>query len=158
MFKSQKKYENIIFISYNIQDSDVADKISEMIKSIDMTSIDIYRYNEHNEGGRNSVDKIKKAIKNSNAMVVLLTDKSINSSYINQEIGFAICKGKPVIPFVQSDIPNLKENLEEYLGMLIGIERIHFDIKNPKKGLEELRNSLDKLKRENAFRRRYPIE
>ena len=146
MFKRSKRKENIIFVSYdeNTQDSDVAEKIYEMVESI---GIRVYLFRGHIEGGKDSVDKIKKAIKNSNAMVALLTNESITSSYVNQEIGFGLAtyEEERVIPFVQSD-------LDMSLGMLEGKDRIDFNIKNPKKGLEELFNNIDKLKKDTSIK------
>lgn len=86
-------------------------------------------------------DKIKQAIKQSDAFVVLLTDNSQYSPYVQQEIGFAEAHQKPIIPLVQ---PGIKEKC---LAMLMGREYIPLNFDNPVESLKSLHTSLKKLKK-----------
>lgn len=125
-----------IFVSYGSKDSKLAKRISKKAKNID---INVYLDVERIRGGEVIADKITKDIQNSDAMVVLLTNKSKNSPYVNQEIGIAKANNKLIIPFVQSGIQGF--------GMLGGIRRIPFDIDNPNEGLNVLLGDLEQLKK-----------
>ena len=73
-------------------------------------------------------------------MVVLLTPNSEYSPYVQQEIGFAEAKDKPVIPLVQPGVS------QRCLAMLEGTEYIPFDPDNPELALSRLLNYVGKLK------------
>lgn len=71
--------------------------------------------------------------------MVLLTDNSVSSSYVQQEIGYAIAKRKLVIPLVQPGIA------KGDLAMLEGLEYIEFDFQNPRPAKDGLATELQRL-------------
>jgi hypothetical protein len=95
---------------------------------------------EHDpQPGKQLAEKVKRNIGRCNALVVLLTENSVSSSYVQQEIGWALAKGKLVIPLFQSGIPSTE------LAMLQGVEYIEFDFHNPRPGKESLAGELQRL-------------
>ena len=44
--------------------------------------------------------KVKEALHHSDAFVVLITPTSINSAYVQEEVGLAHAYGKPIVPIV----------------------------------------------------------
>ena len=63
-------------------------------------------------------EKITRLIDNADACVALLTENSVGSTYVNQEIGYMIKSKKALIPLVSKGIPSQK------LGFLQGAEYI----------------------------------
>lgn len=95
---------------------------------------------EHDpQPGRQLAEKVKRNIGKCNALVVLLTENSVSSSYVQQEVGWALAKDKLVIPLIQPGIPSTR------LAMLQGVEYIEFDFHNPRPGKESLAGELQRL-------------
>lgn len=84
-----------IFLSHSEQDEDLIQKIANSLKSIDY---EVYVEEYERNFGTDVVDSVCKAIESSNFFMVILTDKSINSQWVNQEIGYAYANEKDIIP------------------------------------------------------------
>jgi TIR domain len=89
-------------------------------------------------------EKIEAAIDASAAVAVLITDNSVNSQYVQQEIGYARKAKKLIIPVVQKGITG------EQLGMLQGVEYIAFDFENPHEGHAQLTAAMRQLAERHA--------
>jgi hypothetical protein len=101
--------------------------------------IDAYLAEHDQNAGKPLAERVKRNIDKCKALVVLLTHRSISSSYVQQEIGYAMGKGKLVIPLVQPGIP------VSDLAMLGGLEYIEFDFHNPRPAKEGLAAELRQL-------------
>lgn len=126
-----------IFLSHSSADRNWVNWIADNAKNI---GTDVYLYEYYPRPGTLISEKIKQAIRDSDALVVLLTYNSQFSPYVQQEIVFAEGEGKLVIPLVQPGIPR------QSLAMLEGREYISFDFNNPERALSELLNYLHQLK------------
>ena len=137
--KSQKTSSPIfkvpyrIFLSHSSKDKNFVNLITVMSKLID---IDVYRYDHDIQPGVNIAEKLKQAIKKSDAMIVLLSEESQFSPYVHQEIGMAEISNKPIIPLVQIGLS------QDCLAMLQGREFIPFDFNNPIDSLSKLDKHL----------------
>jgi hypothetical protein len=137
--KSQKTSSPIfkvpyrIFLSHSSKDKNFVNLITVMSKLID---IDVYRYDHDIQPGVNIAEKLKQAIKKSDAMIVLLSEESQFSPYVHQEIGMAEISNKPIIPLVQIGLGH------DCLAMLQGREHIPFDFNNPIDSLSKLDKHL----------------
>ena len=127
-----------IFLSHSGRDSSWVKWIRFHAINI---GIEVYLYEYDSQPGSILAEKIKNAIQNSDALVVLLTQNSLISTYVHQEIGFAEACKKLIIPLVQPGISN------DRLAMLQGREYILFDFLNPEDGLLSLLNYLQRLKK-----------
>jgi hypothetical protein len=78
--------------------------------------------------------------------VVLVTDNSVNSQYVHQEIGYARKAKKLIIPVVQRGVTG------EQLGMLQGVEYIAFDFASPHEGHAQLTAAMRRLAEKHAKR------
>ena len=125
-----------IFLSHSSKDKDFVNLITLMAKLID---IDVYRYDHDVQPGMNVAEKLKQAIRKSDAMIVLLSEASQFSPYVHQEIGMADISNKPIIPLVQTGLG------QDSLAMLQGREYIPFDFNNPIESLSKLDAHLRKL-------------
>lgn len=94
-------------------------------------------------------DKVKRAIDGCHAFVVLLTRNTADSSYVHQEVGYALAQRKLVIPLVQPTAG------AQQLSLLQGIEYIEFDFEDPHAGREsfaaELRRVAEKQRKQNEL-------
>jgi len=72
-------------------------------------------------------------------VVVLITTASINSAYVQQEVGLAHAFNKPIVPIVDSSIDPSR------LGMLAEVEWLGFDLTRPAEALSKLTASLQPL-------------
>ena len=127
-----------IFLSHSGSDKNWINLIVLAAKS---AGIMVYLYEHDIRPGIPIADKIKQSIRQSDAMVVLLTNNSQFSPYVQQEIGFAEAHNKPIIPLVQPGIA------DQCLAMLTGREYIAFDFNEPLKSLSKLVNYLNQLKK-----------
>lgn len=99
-----------IFIAYSGEDEQIASYVYNCLSKI--VQFQPYKSENFPDFGTNFKERIKKEIRDSNYMVVLLTEKSINSQWVNQEVGYAIAiqeryGGKPyIIPISNSDLAN----------------------------------------------------
>jgi hypothetical protein len=133
-----------IFLSHSIRDREWCEWLKASAQEMGITAY----LSEHDPApGRNLADKIKNAIDTSDAVVVLLTDNSVDAPYVNQEIGYALKGDKLIIPLVQPGIPH------ERLAMLQGVEYIPFDFEAPHEGQLQLRIALNRLVRQQALQR-----
>ena len=126
-----------IFLSHSGTDQRWVQWIADNARSID---INVYMYEHDIQPGTSIATKVQSAIENCQALVVLLTPNSEYSPYVQQEIGFAQAKSKPIIPLVQPGVS------PKCLAMLEGVEYIPFNPDNPELALSHLLNYLGRLK------------
>ena len=62
--------------------------------------VELYLHELHPDPGTNLPTKIRKAIQSSDAPTFLVTPNTVASSYVNQEIGYALGQSVPVIPLL----------------------------------------------------------
>lgn len=126
-----------VFLSHSERDQQWVQWIADNARSID---INVYMYEHDIQPGTSIALKVQSAIENCQALVVLLTPHSEYSPYVQQEIGFAQAKNKPIIPLVQPGVS------PRCMAMLQGVEYISFNPGNPELALSHLLNYLGKLK------------
>jgi nucleoside 2-deoxyribosyltransferase len=66
--------------------------------------MEVYLAEHDVQPGESLAEKVRKAIRRSDAVVVLLTKSGAASAYVHQEVGVAIEAGKPVIPIVETGV------------------------------------------------------
>jgi TIR domain-containing protein len=118
-----------IFLSHNTRDREWGEWL---LRSAAAHGIRPYLAEHNVKAGGVLASKIEQAIDNSAAVVVLITDNSVNSVYVQQEIGYARKAKKLIVPVVQLGITS------EQLGMLQGVEYISFDFDSPHDGHAQL--------------------
>lgn len=126
-----------VFFSHSGRDSQWAKWIAHAAQN---AGLEVYLFEHDSQPGRQISDKIKHAILQSDALVVLLTPSGQASAYVQQEIGFAEARSKIVIPLVWPGCQKPK------LALLEGREYIEFSPHNP--NLDSLLAYLQRLKGE----------
>lgn len=137
-----------IFLSHSAADRDIVQQVRSRIAAV---GIDAYLFEHDPQPGAIVADKIQHELIRADAVVVIITPRSSVSSYVHQEIGFAVGSKKPVIPLVE------KGTSETCLAMLKGIEYVELDPTDRDSALETItatttrmhnqKQTMDALKR-----------
>ncbi|NBO65868.1 MAG: TIR domain-containing protein, partial [Acidobacteria bacterium] len=123
-----------LFISYSRQDSELARRlIDDLVKAERDCWLDTVAI----KGGDEWIVSIAGAIRNSYAMLVLVTANSLNSRWVRDEILWARKKKKLIIPLLFADV----EELDQYF-LLVGNQEIDFFQQDYQKALDWLLQSL----------------
>jgi len=125
-----------IFLSHNSRDRGWTEHVAAHAAAL---GIKPYLAEHDVRAGHFLAEKVQAAIRRSAAVVVLISDNSVNAPYVQQEIGFALAMNKVVIPLVQPGVSG------EMLAMLQGVEYIPFDFDDPEQGLAGLNVTLKRL-------------
>ncbi len=112
-----------VFISHSPAD---AEQVEQLHMLLSATGIESYVCSHDHQAGRSLAEKLQAAIDRSDAVIVILTEASAASTYVSQEIGWALKGNKLVIPLVDAQIASSLD-----LGMLQGVEQIRFDSADP---------------------------
>jgi hypothetical protein len=126
-----------VFLSHNARDAAWVKWIAENARS---AGIEVYLYEHDLRPGELVADKLQSAIRESDALIVLLTGNSQFSPYVQQEVGAARALQKPVVPLVQPGID------QRSLAMLQGVDYISFDFRSPQPALAALLAHLQRAK------------
>jgi nucleoside 2-deoxyribosyltransferase len=122
-----------IFLSHSAQDLDLVSGIKAQVEAV---GIHVYLYEEHTSPGEALTPHLQRAITDQDALVALLTPNSAPRSYVQQEIGFALGRGKPAVALVA---PGVRQ---ESLAMLSDRTYIQLDPADPLHGMAELLRDL----------------
>jgi hypothetical protein len=76
-----------VFISHAAGDQEMAQKLAETLRA---HSLDVWMYAEEIAPGENFAARIAEALERANAMVVLLTPRSVESAWVKHEIEYAL--------------------------------------------------------------------
>lgn len=85
-------------------------------RQIEALGIDVYLAEHDPRPGTSIASKVQIALEQCHVVVVLITTTSINSAYVQQEVGLAHAHGKPILPIVDKNVEKSR------LGMLSEVE------------------------------------
>lgn len=125
-----------VFISHSSRDSPWVEWVAAQARAL---GLEPYLAEHDPQPGRLLSAKIEAALRSSDVVIVLYTRNSIDSVYVNQEIGFARGIGKLIVPLVHPDVAHRSR------AMLDGIEFIVFDFDNPSRGAADLIGELQRI-------------
>lgn len=122
-----------IFISYDTGDKELVTKITDSLERI---GLEPFKAPDHKEIGSDLALKVIHAINDSNCFVPILTQNSIKSQWVNQEIGYAYSREElPIFPVVESGL-QIKGFVHHTK------ENIQLDGDNPDNAIHDLISSL----------------
>ena len=104
-FKGNFDKEKFVFVSHSFVEDD-AKKSEALQKILKKYSIESYLAELDPQYGYLLSKKIQENIQKSMAVVVILTENSISSASVNQEIGYALGLGMTIIPLVSEKVKN----------------------------------------------------
>ena len=102
-------YPYRVFLSYSRDDSEDALRLVEHLHQLHLQPV----WDQQNPGGWPFLDEIKKQIAHSHIFIPLLTPRSVRSTWVNHEIGYAMGRNIPVLPLSLGTLPE---------GMAAGIQ------------------------------------
>ncbi|MEW6003532.1 MAG: toll/interleukin-1 receptor domain-containing protein [Nitrospirota bacterium] len=126
-----------VFISHSTRDQRLVITLANILSKF---GVDVSVAEWYLSPGQQLDKKIFEKIENSDCVIVLLTQNGIRSNWVQQEIGYALKSGKPLIPLVEKGI-NQKE-----LASLQGKEYIEFDSYQPQQSLIKTSTFVKSLK------------
>jgi len=88
-----------VFVSHAPADLET---VQELFASIRNLPFGVYVAMEEVEPGR-SRHNLEGRIRNSDVLVAVLTERAATNQWVNQEVGYAIAKGIPVVPLYEND-------------------------------------------------------
>jgi hypothetical protein len=101
--------------------------------------VDVYLAEHDPKPGTSIAAKVEAAIQDCHVLVVLITNSSVNSAYVQQEIGLARAKRKPIVPIVDIAVDRTQ------LGLLTEVEHLELDSSEPSAMLERVSEVLQPL-------------
>jgi formylglycine-generating enzyme required for sulfatase activity len=101
-----------VFISYSTQDKTIADAVCH---SLEESSIPCWIAPRDEISGESFAKQIMQAIKKCKVIVLIFSEKSNKSEYVENEIDKGFKSGKPIIPFM-IDKTEMNDELGYYLG------------------------------------------
>jgi hypothetical protein len=110
-----------IFFSHGEEDWDFVKRVFDIL---DRMSISCYAYEYFPEYGDYIPEIIKRNIKDCRTFIVLLTQNSVQSQWVNQEVGMAFALDRLIIPIVERGV--------ETKGFVELRQRIDYDRNIPK--------------------------
>ncbi|AGN02060.1 hypothetical protein L593_10575 [Salinarchaeum sp. Harcht-Bsk1] len=111
--------ETRVFVSHATADLDVAQNLCSSIRNLPLT---VALAGEEVQPGRVRRN-LEGQLRNSDLAIALLTDEGAADYWVNQELGYAVAKGLPIIPIVEDDA---------YLrGYVEGTDGVQYDAENP---------------------------
>ncbi len=126
-----------VFISHSAQDQGLVISLANLLSKFD---VDVSVAEWYLTPGERLDDKVLEQIKKSDCIVALLTRNGMRSSWVQQEIGFSLQRGKPVIPMVEKGIE------PKDLAALQGREYIEYDRYEYQQALSKLSTYVKSLK------------
>lgn len=96
------EYQYRIFLSY---DRDDAKDAARIVKRLQQQNLRPF-WDRHNPAGWPFLKEIKKQIDHSHVFIALLTSQSINSTWVNHEIGYAMGRNVPIWPLSLGPLPD----------------------------------------------------
>lgn len=129
-----------VFVSHTGQDYDLVKAIQQ---AADAKNVQIYTYKQDPQPGENLPDKLQGQIRDSDALVVLLTESGARNPAVHEEVGIAKEVGIPIIPVLDEGEISLKE-----APFLQGVEHLSFNRSQPLVTVQRLAKRLDSLARE----------
>jgi hypothetical protein len=106
--------EKRVFISYAQADRDYAE---DLMRVLEAKGIDVW-IDKKIEAGSDWDAEIQNAMRKVSALVLILSSHSLESQYVNYEIGSAIAADIPVIPVLVGDV----ESLPIYLRRVLAVD------------------------------------
>lgn len=126
-----------VFISHSTRDWKLVIALANILSKFE---VDVFVAEWYLTPGQRLDRKVFTELDNSDCVVVLLTSNGIRSNWVQQEIGYALKIGKPLIPLVERGITSGD------LAALQGREYIEYDPYQPQQALIKISTYVKSLK------------
>jgi hypothetical protein len=128
MLREQQHMKAKIFLSYSELDKNKLKALRNAIKKRD--GLDPIVVAERRKVGQSLADKVKDCMDEADCLMPILTRQSIDSQWVNQEIGFAEALKKPIIPLVEKNfLDKLKGFIHKQMDLPFAFNGVESDAK-----------------------------
>jgi hypothetical protein len=124
-----------VFVSYSRSNSAEKTALKKEIERL--RNVTVLVDNEEIGPGDKVPSAIESMINDADCVVALLTSEGLDSKYVNEEIDYAHCRKKLIIP-VSQDKSKLPEHIRE-------VNFIPYDLKNFEDVLKSLKDKINRL-------------
>jgi hypothetical protein len=125
-----------VFLSHATRDFE---SVALVRRQIEALGVDVYLAEYDPKPGTSIAAKVEAALVGCHVFVVLITDLSANSAYVQQEVGIARANGKIIIPIVAKGVDRSR------LGLLSEVECLELDLAEPAAAMASVSASLQPL-------------
>lgn len=125
-----------VFLSHSMHDGLHVEQVQQQLEALGMK---VWLAEHDPRPGTSILAKIEAALRDCDAVVFLITTNSIDSTYVQQEIGLARAHGKLLVPLVDKRVDPSR------LGMLRELEWLEIDLDNPSQAFANVTKSLQPL-------------
>lgn len=125
-----------VFVSHSMRDAAHVEKVERQLQAL---GIKAWLAEHDPQPGASILEKIERVMPTCDAVLFLITTNSIDSAYVQQEIGMARTHGLPMVPLVDSRVDSSR------LGLLGELEWIRIDLDDPVGAFEVVTRSLQPL-------------
>ncbi len=133
---SEREMVYRVFLSHSTRDQGLVVSLANLLTKL---GIEVSVAEWYLTPGSRLDEKVFKEIDESDSMVVVLTQNGARSNWVNQELGYALRAGKPVIPLVEKGVN------DRQLGSLQGKEYIEYDSDQPQQSLTKASTFVNSL-------------
>lgn len=116
-----------VFLSFTHEDTNIAERIREVLTKGGLT---IYMPGEELCLGKSCIKQVSAAMNGSDVVLAIMTKNSVDSPWLNQELGYAMASGKKTILLVGKNVP--------VSGLYSGKENIRFNEEDPESAIASL--------------------
>lgn len=125
-----------VFLSHSMRDSEHVEKVREQLEALGVT---VWLAEHDPRPGTSILSKVESVLPTCNAVVFLITSNSVDSAYVQQEIGMARTHGLPMVPLVDRHVDRTR------LGLLGELEWLGIDLDDPVDAFANVSRSLQPL-------------
>lgn len=122
-----------VFISYGREEQGIANQLRE---SLVKAGLEVYMPEEEFQPSKTIMEQVTNAIDASGCVLGVLTEHSVNSPWVNQELGYAVASGKRTFLLVESTVP--------VSGLLSGRKYFQFDKADPQSAVRVVSTAIAK--------------
>jgi hypothetical protein len=136
-----------IFLSHSMADREHVEVVQRQIEAL---GVDVYLAEHDPRPGTSIAERVERALRQCHAVVVLITTNSVDSAYVQQEVGLARANRKPIVPVVDKRVDKAR------LGLLTEVEWLEIDLDEPAEALARVTQSLQPMVQAQLIRQVQP--
>jgi hypothetical protein len=114
-------------------------EVDQVRLQLEALGIEVWLAEHDPRPGTSILSKIEAVLPTCDAVVFLITNNSVDSAYVHQEVGLARAHGKVMVPLVERQVDKSR------LGLLGELEWIEIDLQNPSLAFANVTKSLQPL-------------
>lgn len=125
-----------VFLSHSMKDTEHVEQVREQLLAL---GIEVWLAENDPRPGASILAKIESEMPKCDAVVFLITTNSVDSAYVQQEVGMARRSGVPMVPLVDARVDRGR------LGLLGELEWVEINLDEPGQAFAKVTRTLQPL-------------